>query len=132
MDAGERLRALGMLVIGCAIAFELSWLPPLLSLGGASWMSPPLAAALHRLGVAYLVAGPVAHGVALHRAGAEHEAFVQWAARGFAPMAAVAGLTLLFERLLPPGGAFVAGMMVAGLLVAGYGIFLRREGAAAT
>lgn len=129
MDSDERLRALGMLVINCAVAFQLSWIPLMLLLGGAEWMGPSLAAALHRLGIAYLIAGPVAHGVTLHRAGAEHEAFVQWAARGFAPMAAVAGLTFLLERLIPPSGPMIGGMMVAGLLVAGYGIALRREGA---
>lgn len=130
MDAGERLRALGTLVIGCAAAYELSWIPLLASSGRAAWMSPPLAAALHRFAVAYLIAGPVAHGVALHRAGAEHEAFVQWAARGFAPMAAVAGVTFLLERLLPLSGRAISAMMLAGLLVAGYGLALRREGAA--
>ena len=85
MDADERLGALGMLVINCAVAFQVSWIPLMLFLGGAGWMGPALAAALHRLAIAYLVAGPVAHGVALHRSGAEHDAFVQWAARGFAP-----------------------------------------------
>lgn len=130
MDADERLRALGMLVINCAVAFQVSWIPLMLSLGGAERMGPALAIALHRLGVAYLIAGPVAHGVVLHRSGAEHDAFVQWAARGFAPMAAVAGLTLLLERLIPPSGPMIVGMMVGGMLVAGYGIALRREGAA--
>lgn len=133
MTREENLRGMGMVVINTAFVLQMGWIPVILFLEGASWLTAATAVGIHRGTLAYVAAAPLAYGLRLRLNGGGSEALRHWLLRLQLPLTFVAGAIYALERVVPSVNLpVIGGLMIAGIAFGFYGVALRREGAAAT
>ena len=132
MTREDNLRGMGMVVINTAFVLQLSWIPVIFFLEGAEWVSAGVAVGIHRFGLFYIVAAPLAYGARRWFEGDRAEVLTPWLLRLQLPLTVVGGLIYGLEKAgVPIRLPLIGGMMAAGVMLALYGIALRREGALA-
>ena len=135
MSEHTRIDGFGKVCLNSALVMQLSWIPALGLLEGASWASARLAGMVHFGALAFMIAAPLAFGARLWYLTPKEEASAvmkDWGARCLLPPALFAVAIQAVMRFAPHvTTSLIVALMIATLPLGVYGVLLHREAAAA-
>jgi hypothetical protein len=135
MSESNRLDGYGKVCLSSALVVQLSWIPALGLLEGASWSSPHLAGTIHFGALTFMIAAPLAFGARLWLSTPKAEVSAvmkDWGLRCFLPpalfAAAIQGVVRFAPHVTIP---LVIALMIATMPLGIYGVLLHRDASAA-